>query len=65
MFAAWALRYELRPRLTIPLMVAGLAASVALAIALDRAIPALPFLAAAFLLPVARPGPAPAARREG
>ena len=52
MFAAWALRFELRPRLTIPLMVIGLTASVALAVALDEAIPAIPFLAAAFLLPV-------------
>ena len=54
MFAAWALRFELRPRLTIPLMVLGLAASVALAVALDRSIPALPFVAAGFLLPVLR-----------
>ena len=32
-------------------MVAGLCASVALGLALDRAMPALPFLAAALLLP--------------
>jgi hypothetical protein len=51
MFAAWSLRFALRPRIAIPLMVAGLAGSVALAVALDRAIPALPFVAAAFLLP--------------
>ena len=51
MFAAWSLRYALRPRLAIPLMVAGLACAVALAIALDRSVPALPFLAVAFLLP--------------
>jgi hypothetical protein len=52
MFAAWAIRYDLRPRLTLPLMVWGLAASVAVAVAADRAIPALPFIAAALLLPV-------------
>ena len=51
MFSAWSLRFALRPRLAIPLMVLGLAGSVALAVALDRAIPALPFLAVAFLLP--------------
>ena len=51
MFAAWSLRYDLRPRVAIPLMVAALAGAVALAIALDRSVPALPFLAAAFLLP--------------
>lgn len=53
LFAAWALRYGLRPRATIPLMVAALAGAVALGVALDRAIPALPFVAAAFLLPAA------------
>ena len=51
MFAAWSLRFALRPRLAIPLMVIGLAGSVAVAVATDRAIPALPFIAAAFLLP--------------
>lgn len=51
MFAAWSLRFALRPRIAIPLMVVGLAGSVALAVALDRAIPALPFVAVAFLLP--------------
>ena len=51
MFAAWSLRYAMRARIALPLMVAGLAASVALGIALDRAIPALPFVAAGFLLP--------------
>jgi hypothetical protein len=51
MFAAWALRFDLRPRVTIPLMVAGLAGAVALSVALDRTVPALPFVAAAFLLP--------------
>jgi hypothetical protein len=51
MFAAWSLRFALRPRIAIPMMVVGLAGSVALAVALDRAIPALPFVAVAFLLP--------------
>lgn len=51
MFAAWSLRFALRPRVAIPLMVAGLAGAVALAVALDRSVPALPLLAAAFLLP--------------
>ena len=51
LFAAWSLRYELRPRVAIPLMVAGLAVSIALGLALDRSMPALPFLAAAMLLP--------------
>lgn len=51
MFAAWSVRFALRPRIAIPLMIAGLASSVALAVALDRAIPALPFVAVAFLLP--------------
>lgn len=54
LFAAWSLRYGLRPRLAIPLMVAGLAASSVLAVAVDRPIPALPFLAVAFLAPGAR-----------
>ena len=51
LFAAWSVRFALRPRLAIPLMVAGLATATALSVALDRSIPTLPFLAAAFLLP--------------
>jgi hypothetical protein len=51
LFAAWSLRYGLRPRLGIALMVLGLTGSVALGVALDRAMPALPFLAAGLLLP--------------
>ena len=50
LFAAWSLRYELRPRLAIVLMVVGLCASVALGLALDRSMPALPFLAAGLLV---------------
>lgn len=51
MFAAWSLRFALRPRVAIPLMTLGLAGSVALAAALERPVPALPFVALAFLLP--------------
>ena len=53
LFAAWSVRYALRPRLGVILMLAGLCGSVALGLALDRAMPALPFLAAALLLPAA------------
>jgi hypothetical protein len=51
LFAAWSVRYALRPRLGIALMVMGLCGSVALGLALDRSMPALPFLAAGLLLP--------------
>lgn len=51
LFAAWSLRFALRPWIAIPLMVAGLVGAVVLGVALDRAIPALPFLAAALLAP--------------
>ena len=54
LYAAWAVRFSLRPRLTIPLMAAGLAAAAALSVAFDRAVPALPFLALALLLPAAK-----------
>ena len=50
LFAAWAVRFDLRPRLAIGLMLAGLAAAVALSVALDRTIPGLPFLALGFLV---------------
>jgi hypothetical protein len=53
LFAAWSLRYRLRPRLAIAAMVVALVASVAIGIAADRAMPALPFLAAGLLLPAA------------
>jgi hypothetical protein len=49
MFAAWALRFDLRPRLAITLMLVALAAAIAVGVAADRAVPALPFVAAAFL----------------
>ena len=54
LYAVWALRFALRPRLVLPLMVLALAAAVAVAIAADRQMPALAFLALAFLVPNAR-----------
>ncbi len=47
--AAW--RFRLRPGLTIPLCVGSLSATLVLANWFDRALPALPLLALAFLLP--------------
>jgi hypothetical protein len=52
LFAAWSLHFALRPRIVVPLLVIGLAAAAVLSLALDRSLPTLPFLAAAFLLPV-------------
>ena len=51
MFAAWAWRYGFRRTTTIAAMVAGLLAALGLSVALNTAIPALPFIAAGFLLP--------------
>jgi hypothetical protein len=51
MFAAWAWRYGLRRRATIAGLVLGLIGSLVLALVLDRAVPALPLLAAGYLLP--------------
>lgn len=53
LFAAWALRFSLRPRVTLPLMAAALALAAGLSVALDRTVPALPLLALALLLPAA------------
>jgi hypothetical protein len=50
MFAAWSERYNLRRRLTLLGMVLGLLAAAALSVALDQAIPALPLIAAGYLL---------------
>ena len=50
LFAAWSIRFALRPRLAVVLMVGGLVAAVVLTLAVDRAMPTLPFLAAGFLL---------------
>jgi hypothetical protein len=51
MFAAWAWRYGLRRAPTIAGLTLGLLGSLALGLVLDRAIPALPLLAAGYLLP--------------
>jgi hypothetical protein len=51
MFAAWALRHDCRRTLTIAALALSLVAAIVASVALDRAIPAIPFLAAAFLLP--------------
>ena len=51
MFAAWAWRYGFRRAATVAGMVLGLLASLVLGVALDRAIPALPLIAAGYLLP--------------
>jgi hypothetical protein len=51
MFAAWALRHGCRRTATIVALALSLVATIAVSVALDRAIPAIPFLAAAFLLP--------------
>jgi len=49
LFAAWSVHYALRPRLALPLMVLALGIAVVVGVAADRAVPALPFVAAAFL----------------
>jgi len=51
MFAAWAWRDGLRRAATIAGLLLGLVGALVLSVALDRAIPALPFVAAGFLLP--------------
>ena len=51
MFAAWTAHYGLRQAATIAGLVLGLLGSLALGLLLGRAIPALPFLAAGYLLP--------------
>ena len=51
MFAAWAWRYGFRRAVTIVAMLAGLLAALGLSVVLDEAIPALPLIAAGFLLP--------------
>ena len=51
LFAAWSLRFALRPRLALPLMTAGLVASVVVGIAVGESLPALPLLAVGFLVP--------------
>jgi hypothetical protein len=51
MFAAWARRYDLRRRATLLGMLLGLLATPVLSIVLATAIPALPLIAAGYLLP--------------
>jgi hypothetical protein len=50
-FATWAVRLGLRPRATAAGMVCGLLATLAISLATDRAIPALPLLAVGYWLP--------------
>jgi hypothetical protein len=51
MFAAWAWRFGLRRRATLAGMGAGLLAALVLSVASEEAIPALPLVAAGYLLP--------------
>lgn len=51
LFAAWALHLGFRGRATIVGLLSGLLAALVLGVTLDRAIPALPLLAAGYLLP--------------
>lgn len=51
MFAAWAFAFGFRRAATIAGLALGLIASLVLSIELDRAIPALPLIAAGYLLP--------------
>ena len=50
MFASWAWRHDLRRGATICGLVLGLLAALVLGVVLDRAIPALPLIAAGYLL---------------
>jgi hypothetical protein len=51
MFAGWACRFGLRRRVTLAGMAIGLLAALVLSLATDEAIPALPLIAAGYLLP--------------
>ena len=51
MFAGWAWRYGLRRKTTLAGLLAGLLAALVLSLVLDEAIPALPLVAAGYLLP--------------
>jgi hypothetical protein len=51
LFAAWAWRYGFRRGATVAGMALGLVAALVLGVAFDRAIPALPLIAAGYLLP--------------
>ena len=50
-FATWAVRLELRPRLTAVTMTCALVATMVVSVTANRTIPALPLLAIGFLLP--------------
>lgn len=54
LFCVAALRWHLRPALTIPLCALSFSLIVPLSTALDRGLPALPLLSIAFILPNAR-----------
>lgn len=51
LFAVWAWRYGFRRGATVVGLLAGLVAALVLNVVADRAIPALPFVAAGYLLP--------------
>jgi hypothetical protein len=51
MFAAWAWRFGLRRRATLAGMAAGLLTALVLSVLTEEAIPALPLVAAGYLLP--------------
>jgi len=51
MFAAWSVRFGLRPKATALGMVLGLVATVVISVVTDRAIPALPLLAVGYWVP--------------
>jgi len=51
MFAAWAWRFGLRRRATLAGMAAGLLLALVLSVVTEEAIPALPLVAAGYLLP--------------
>ena len=51
MFAGWAWRFGLRRRATLAGMAAGLLGALVLSLATHDAIPALPLIAAGYLLP--------------
>jgi hypothetical protein len=51
LFCGAAMHWRLRPRLTLPLCGLSFSASIAVAQALDRSVPALPLLSLAFVLP--------------
>ena len=63
LFAAWSLRFDLRPRVAIPLMVCLLTVVIGVGTGIDRALPTLPALALGFLMPAA--GRLPALLRNG